>query len=98
MSETREPELDKPNCAPGRNRTYDTRFRKTVRGLQGTCGDSPKLASYVQSRVVVVSCCFGFRWTLSRTLRGPPHRPDSGRVVSEDARSGMVLPSLRVSL
>src|SRR5437016_8904186 len=30
MSETREPELDKPNCAPGRNRTYDTRFRKPV--------------------------------------------------------------------
>src|SRR5438045_3003385 len=24
------PELDKPNCAPGRNRTYDTRFRKPV--------------------------------------------------------------------
>src|SRR5438067_11845242 len=30
MSETRAPELDKPNCAPGRNRTYDTRFRKPV--------------------------------------------------------------------
>ena len=30
MSETRDPELDKPNCAPGRNRTYDTRFRKPV--------------------------------------------------------------------
>src|SRR2546430_17595218 len=23
-------EPDKPNCAPGRNRTYDTRFRKPV--------------------------------------------------------------------
>src|SRR5205807_6269927 len=30
ISATGDPELDKPNCAPGRNRTYDTRFRKPV--------------------------------------------------------------------
>ena len=71
MSETRAPELDKPNCAPGRNRTYDTRFRKTVPGLPGRAETARNRLGTCGFELLSFPVVSGLDGPLSRTLRGP---------------------------